>query len=63
MNQFDVLSIQVRLIENKVRTTAKERGIKIRRHRYSGVDATFPDGKKVHYYGWKHAYNELMNTV
>ncbi|GAA4827871.1 hypothetical protein GCM10023310_00670 [Paenibacillus vulneris] len=63
MNQLDVLLIDIRLTEKKVREVAKERGIKIRRHPYSGIDAKFPDGKKVHYFGWKHAYNELMNTI
>lgn len=61
MGQLDILVIQIRQIQRKVREMAKERGIAIRRHPHSGIDAKFPDGRKEHYFGWKHAFNELTN--
>jgi len=55
---FRVLRYELKLIENELRETANVWGVKIRKRRISGIDAIFPDGRKEHYHGWKHMYNE-----
>lgn len=60
-SQLEVLRYQLKLIERDVRSIAKERGVKVRRHRSSGIDATYPDGTKVHYEGWKHIFSDFIH--
>jgi hypothetical protein len=49
----------VRGMEQKVRNIGKEKGIRFKRDRVSGIHAYFSDGSKKFYHGWMDAYNDI----
>lgn len=51
----------IRKIQDDVRRIAKDNGVKVRRHQFSGIDVKYPDGTKQHYHGWIQLKQHLVN--
>jgi hypothetical protein len=61
LSRFTVLALEE--MERRIRKKAKGIGAKVRRHPKSGIDITYADGTKKHYYGLTDLYSEVMSFV